>query len=468
MTQTADKGDNSNRGGLAIRIWRSLVRGPINPQNDRERKWIVIHNLILHFRPVRLPLRTIKYTHTWGLGGMSLVLFLVLATTGVLLMFAYEPSTQGAYDSIRGMQQQVLFGKLVRNIHHWSANFLIVVVFLHLLRVFFTGGYLGKRQFNWIIGLALLLCVLISNFTGYLLPWDQLSYWAITISTGMIRYVPLIGEWLQQVVRDGPEIGQATLINFYTFHTTVVPILLIALMAWHFWRVRKARGVVMPRLPAEHSGDVQDEKVEYVLTFPNLLFREFVVALCLVAFIMVFSLFFNAPLGDAANPGMSPNPAKAPWYFVGIQELLLHFHPLLAVVMIPFVAALTLLLIPYIKYTDDTEGIWFRSANGRRTSIIATVTALVLTPLWILLDEFMVDPVTWLPGVAPVISSGVLPAALACLALFGFYQALQRIHSASKDEAVQASFVLLTVVFLILTATGVWFRGAGMALVWPW
>ncbi|UCD24336.1 MAG: cytochrome b N-terminal domain-containing protein [Gemmatimonadota bacterium] len=428
----------------------------------------MIHNFILHFRPVRLPAKTVEYTHTWGLGGMSLVLFLVLATTGILMMFAYEPSTQGAYDSIRTMQDEVLFGRLVRNIHHWSANFLIVVVFLHLLRVFFTGGYRGTRQFNWIIGLALLLCVLISNFTGYLLPWDQLSYWAITISTGMISYIPLAGEWLQNVVRDGAEIGQATLINFYTFHTTVVPVLLILLMGWHFWRVRKARGVVMPRAVDEQRDNQTESDVDYVLTVPSLLFREFVVALCLVAFVMVVSLFFNAPLGEAANPGMSPNPAKAPWYFVGIQELLLHFHPLFAVVLIPLTAALALLLIPYFKYHDDTEGIWFQSVNGRRTAIVAVVTALIVTPIWIAVDEFGVGPTALLPSIAPIIGNGIVPVLLACLVLFVFYRAIRRAYSATKDEAIQASFVLLTAVFLIFTATGVWFRGAGMALVWPW
>ncbi len=468
MTPTR-RDDNKREGkSLAARVIGSIFRGPVYPRDDRERKWVVFNHLILHFRPVRMPKKTLRYTHTWGLGGMSLTLFLLLAVTGVLLMFAYEPSTAGAYESIVELQNRVLFGKLVRSVHHWSANFLIAIVVLHLLRVYFTGAYQPPRQFNWIIGLALLLCVLISNFTGYLLPWDQLSYWAITISTGMLRYVPLVGEWLQQVVRDGSDIGQATLINFYTFHTTVVPVLLIMLMAWHFWRVRKARGVVMPRSAGQHRSDASDSKVDHVLTFPNLLFRELVAALCLIAFIMLFSLFFNAPLGDAANPGMSPNPAKAPWYFVGIQELLLHFHPLFAVVLIPFAATLALLLIPYIKYTDDTEGIWFRSINGRCTTVVAAVTATLVTPLWIILDELVLDRVAWLPRVAPIISNGIIPATIACLVLVGFYQAMQRVYSASRDEAVQAMFVLLAVAFVILTGTGVWFRGAGMALAGPW
>lgn len=449
--------------GLARRIWRSIIRGPFFPRDDRERKWVVVNNLVLHLRPLRLPRQSLRYTHTFGLGGMSLVLFLVLATTGILLMFVYEPSPQGAYDSILMLQNRVVFGQMVRNVHHWSANFLILVAFLHLLRVYFTGGYRGPRQFNWVIGLALLFCIVVSNFTGYLQPWDQLSYWAITICIGMIGYIPWLGEWFQNVIRGGPEVGQSTLINFYTLHTTVIPVAFILLMAWHFWRVRKAHGVVVPRSPGEES----ETKPEYVLSLPNLLLREVVVALALVASVMLFSLFFDAPLGDAANPGMSPNPAKAPWYFLGIQELLLHFHPLFAVVVIPSLAMAAIILLPYLRYRDDTEGIWFMSRRGRRLSIFAALTALVVTPLLVMLDEYWLDLPAWLPSVPPSVSNGLLPTALIFAALVAFHTAMKRRLSASADEAMQASFVLLAVAFVVLTMTGVWFRGPGMALAWP-
>ncbi len=454
---------NTTEDGLVRRIFRSIIRGPFFPRDDRERKWVVVNNLILHLRPLRLPRRSLSYTHTFGLGGMSLVLFLLLATTGILLMFVYEPSPEGAYDSILMLQDRVMFGQMVRNVHHWSANFLILITFLHLLRVYFTGGYHAPRQFNWVIGLLLLFCVVVSNFTGYLQPWDQLSYWAITICIGMIGYVPFVGEWLQNTIRGGPEIGQATLINFYTFHTTVIPVAFILLMAWHFWRVRKAHGVVIPRSP----GEERLTKPETVLSLPNLLLREVVVALLLVAFIMLFSLFFDASLGDAANPGMSPNPAKAPWYFLGIQELLLHFHPLFAVVVIPLLAIVAITLLPYLKYHDDTEGIWFMSRRGRRLSILATLTALFVTPLLVVLDEYWLDLPSWLPGVPPGISNGLLPTAVLLAGLVAFHAILRRRLSASRDEAIQASFVLLTVAFVVLTMTGVWFRGPGMALTWP-
>jgi quinol-cytochrome oxidoreductase complex cytochrome b subunit len=460
----AEKEAESTQEGLASRIGRSILRGPIRPRDDRDRKWIVVNNFILHFRPIRLPERSLRYTHTFGLGGSSAVLFFLLAGTGVLLMFVYEPSPGAAYDSILALQRQVFFGKLVRNIHHWSANFLIAIVFLHLLRVYLTGGYCAPRQFNWVIGLALLFCVLLSNFTGYLLPWDQLSFWATTIVTGMLAYVPLIGGWLQGLIRGDTEIGSATLVNFYATHTTVLPVLIILLMGWHFWRVRKAHGVVIPRGPDEEP----ETRPAQVLTLPHLLVRELSAALALIAFILVFSLLFDAPLGEAANPGMSPNPAKAPWYFVGIQELLLHFHPLFAVVLIPALATLGLLLIPYFRYETDTSGIFLMSQQGRRLAWVGAITALLVTPLWIVADEYWIDLGAWLPGLPASIANGLLPTAVLLAALIGFYAWARRRYAASNNEAIQATFILLTVAFAIFTVTGVWFRGSGMALVWPW
>jgi len=395
---------------------------------------------------------------------MSIVLFVLLVVTGVLLLFVYQPSPGLAYDSVVSLQETVFFGKLVRNIHHWSANLLIAMAILHLLRVYLTGAYYRPRQFNWIIGLFLLCCVLISNFTGYLLPWDQLSYWATTIVTGMIGYVPFIGDWMQGVIRGGTEIGASTLIIFYATHTTVMPTLIILLMAFHFWRVRKASGVVVPRAP----GEERQRDPDYVLTLPNLLLREFSVAMVLVAFVVLLSVFVNAPLGEAANPGMSPNPAKAPWYFVGFQELLLHFDPLFAVVVIPFLVAIGLLMIPYRRYDAEPSGVFMMSRDGRRFGLIAALAGVLLTPILIVADEWWVDFGSWLPDAPPEASNGLLPAGLLAAALVGFYVFLRRRRSASNNEAAQAAFILLAVAFAVLTITGVWFRGEGMALVWPW
>jgi len=432
------------------------------PRDDRERKWVTFNTFVLHLRPVRVPEKTLRYTHTFGLGGMSLVLVLVLVGTGILLMFGYEPAPGSAYQSLLKIQDATRFGGLLRGVHHWSANLLIVVLTLHLLRVYFTGGFHPPRQFNWVLGLGLLACVLVSNFTGYLLPWDQLSYWAITISTGMLEYVPWIGGGLQEAVRGGDEVGQATLITFYTLHTSIIPALAFVLMGFHFWRVRKAKGVVVPRSPGERGSD----DVEKVLALPHLFLREFVVALVLLAGVLLFSAAVAAPLGEAANPGMRPNPAKAPWYFMGFQELLLHFHPVFAVVVLPLAGGLALVSLPYLRYEEDPSGIWFVSEKGRVLARWGALAGLLLTPILIVLDEWVLDLPGLLPGVPPIVSNGLVPVGLLFLGGWAGYRWMRRSRSATRNEAVQAGFVFFGTVFLVLTAIGIWFRGPGMALGW--
>jgi len=431
---------------------------------EQKNKMAFANSLILHTRPVRVPAKALRYTHTFGLGGMSLVLFMLLVCTGLLMIFVYEPSPERAYQSILFMQDEILFGRLIRGVHYWSANLLIAVAALHMLRVFLTGAFHAPRQSNWIIGLSLLFLILLSGFTGYLLPWDQISYWAITICTEMLGYMPGIGQTLQRMILGGTEIGSATVINFYALHTIVVPLSLVMLMTWHFWRVRLAGGVVVPR----GSADEPQAGTDYVLFHPNLLVREIAVALILIAVVLVVAILFGAPLDDPANPGLSPNPAKAPWYFIGLQELLLHFHPLFAVFVIPLVVVIAMFRVAYLHYDSDLSGNWFLSPKGRRTAAVAAATAVLFTPLWVLVDEFVVGPGGWLPGTSPEISNGLLPFSALAVGVVAFYMLLKRHFSASKNEAVQALFVLLVVGFAVFTITGVWFRGAGMALMWPW
>ena len=449
------------REGVLLRIWRSVFPRPIVPRTERERRKTILDFFVLHMRPVRVRRSTLPYTHTLGLGGSSLVLISLMIGTGVLLMLGYEPTPERAYQSVVALGEETLFGGLVRNIHHWSANLLVAVVLLHMLRVFFTGGFHGPRRFNWVIGLALFAGILASNFTGYLLPWDQLAYWAVTICTGMLGYVPGIGGWLQGVARGGEEIGSATLVIFYSFHTTLLPVGLVLLMGFHFWRVRKVGGVVDPRPPEEMESDQPD----YVSTLPELLLRELAAAAALIAFVLVVSVFFNAPLAAAANPGMSTNPAKAPWYFVGFQELQLHFHPLFAVVVIPALLVVALLAIPYLRYDAEMSGPWFLSEIGRRGGLMAAVFALALTPTLIVVDELILQPGAGLPT---VFGRGVVPLALLAAGLAAFRLLLLRRLEVSKAELVQTFFVFFLVVLAVLTITGVWFRGPGMALTWPW
>jgi len=235
-------------------------------------------------------------------------------------------------------------------------------------------------------------------------------------------------------------------------------------MPFHFWRVRKSGGLVVPHTPEENPGT----KGEMVATIPNLILRELVVAVVLIASVMLISAIFDAPLGAKANPGLSPNPTKAPWYFAGVQELLLHIHPLFAFVVMPLFIAGVLILLPYIRYDENTAGAWFASYRGRRMAIVAAVVAIVFTPLFVLADDLFFNVADWLPGIPPVVSSGLLPGAIILAVLGGFYALMKRKYTATKNETVQAVFVLLLFAFIILTITTVWFRGEGMALTWPW
>ena len=457
------KEDHAERR-LPVRIWKSVFPAPIAPRTERERKRVVLNHLLIHMRPVRVPERTLPFRHTFGLGGMAATLVGLLVLTGVLLMFVYEPSPDRAYASIQSLRREVRFGGLVRNVHYWSANLLVVITFFHLLRTFFTGAFHGARQFNWVLGVLLLLVVLAANFTGYLLPWDQLSFWAITIVTGMLDYVPLIGDGLVRVARGGAEIGAATLINFYTFHTTVIPVTLVGLMAFHFWRVRKAGGVVIPLEP----DDDPEARPATTLFVPSLLLREFVTGLALVALVMVLAVAVDAGLGVPANPGMSPNPAKAPWYFLGLQELLLHFHPTWAVVVLPGLALLGLLAIPYLRYEEPLEGRWFVSETGRSLAVAGALAALALTPLWVLLDEYVTRWSEWLGGLPPGLAEGLVPAMVALGLTWAVIRLAGRQFGGNRQETLQAGFAFLATALVILTAVGVWFRGEGMALTWPW
>jgi quinol-cytochrome oxidoreductase complex cytochrome b subunit len=451
------------RLNILQRIRYSIFPGTLQRPAYRERYRKFFNSLILHFRPRNVQERTLRFTLTWGLGGMAVVLVCMLFGTGLMLKFVYQPVPDRAYESIIHLQNNVPFGQLIRNIHHWSGNLLLIIVFLHFLRVFFTGAFHPPRQFNWIIGLAMFLAVLTSNITGYLLPWDQLAFWAITICTGMLEYIPVIGEWLQKIIRGGSEIGPATLSIFFAIHTAVIPACLLILMPFHFWRVRKASGLVILRRPDEDEGN-EDRKVS---TIPNLILREIVVALVLIAVIMAISVLFNAPLEAKANPGLSPNPTKAPWYFAGIQELLLHFHPLFALFIIPAFILIALVSIPYFNYQTEKAGVWFASLKGRRMAVVAALVGIIITPIGIVADEFVIDFAAWLPGLSSAVTNGIFPAAFVLAGIIMFYWLVKKKYEASNNECIQSVFVLLTVAFIILTLTGIWFRGAEMALMWP-
>jgi quinol-cytochrome oxidoreductase complex cytochrome b subunit len=414
-------------------------------------------NFVFHLHPPRVSAASIRFNRTFGLGGMAALLFVVQAFTGILLRFIYEPSPEKAYDSILHIQHEILFGQFVRNIHHWSGIFFVLVAFFHLLRVFIAQAIYKPRRVNWIIGIGLFIMVILSNFTGYLLPWDQLSFWAVTVATSLLEYIPLIGGGLQQVVRGGADVGSATLLNFYNFHTGIFPVVMIVLMIYHFWKVRKAKGVAVP-------ANAADEKVP---SNPNLVLKELVVATVLIAVIFLTSALVNAPLLDRANPAFSPNPAKAPWYFMGVQELLLHIHPFFAVVVIPVLFFGGLIYLPFAKLNETHPGDWFHSEKGKKLAIQSAVLALFLTPIVIILDEYFLHFENWLGNMPQVMSDGLVPFLLLLATFLVYIIFLIKNRKAATIEVIISLFVVFVVSYSVLTIIGIWFRGEGMSLIFP-
>jgi len=197
------------------------------------------HNFFLHVYPVKVPRRVLSWRSTFRLGFIATVLYLILFVSGLYLMFFYHPAVPQAYFDMHNLSTTVAFGQFVRNIHRWSAHLMVAVVILHLLRVFYAGAYKAPRQFNWLIGVALLLTTLGLSFTGYLLPWDQLAFWAITVGTNIAGYVPILGDHARQVLLGGPDVGGNALLRFYVLHIYFLPALMVLLICVHIWRVRK-------------------------------------------------------------------------------------------------------------------------------------------------------------------------------------------------------------------------------------
>ncbi|MEI2618038.1 MAG: selenite/tellurite reduction operon b-type cytochrome ExtP [Thermomicrobiales bacterium] len=226
-------------------LWRSIVRHGY-PDTQRNQALIIASNVFLHLHPVKIKRYATKVTYTFCLGGLSFFMFLILVMTGVLLMFYYVPSTNQAWQNMQDIEASVTFGQLMRNLHRYAAHGMVIAVFLHMCRVFYTGSYKPPREFNWVVGVVLLFLTFLLSFTGYLLPWDQLAYWAITVGTNMAKAAPLIGPKVQFLLVGDLEIGQSTLIRFYTLHVIFLPLVAAVMMAVHFWRIRKDGGISGP------------------------------------------------------------------------------------------------------------------------------------------------------------------------------------------------------------------------------
>ena len=236
-------------------LWRSVFRQGY-PNTDETRALVMFNSWFLHIHPVKVKRHTLKISYTWGLGVITFFLFLVLVATGAWLMFFYAPSVERAYTDIQNLETTVTFGLLMRNMHRWAAHLMVLTVFLHLCRVFFTGGYKHPREFNWVIGVILWIVTRLLSVTGYLLPWDQLAYWAVTVGSNIAGTVPLIGEQIRLILLGASEAGPEALVRFYALHIAILPGVMTILIGVHFWRIRKDGGLSSPleSTENEHGG----------------------------------------------------------------------------------------------------------------------------------------------------------------------------------------------------------------------
>lgn len=310
------------------------------PEDERKALMAMRSSILLHLHAPKVRPASLRFKATWALGFVSLVLTISLVMTGIYLMFYYIPHPDAAWRSMKDLAFVVPFGVLTRNLHRWGAHAMVALVTLHMLRVFLSGGYKAPREANWVAGVGLWVLTLALSFTGYLLPWDQLAYWAVTVGAHMVASVPLIGKPTALLLLGDHSVGEAALLRFYVLHCVVLPAVLGGLVAFHIYRVRKDGGLVT----SEHA---PPEEPRLLPAWPHLIYRELVVMLLVVAALLAVSFVFDAPLEPLADPGRTPNPAKAPWYFLGIQELA-HYSAFWGGVFVPGVFVAGLCLLPYV------------------------------------------------------------------------------------------------------------------------
>lgn len=392
------------------------------PETKRQAGDSVVKNFLLHWFPAKVTRESVSWNYSFWLGTISAILFLILIVTGIPLMFLYVPSVERAYLSVKDIEFTVAFGWFLRGLHRISAHLMVAVVFLHLVRVFLTGAYKNgtavnqNRPLNWIIGIGLLLATLLLSFTGYLLPWDQLAYWAITVGTNIASAAPVLGEAMRFFLLGGTTIEQNTLLRFYVLHCFFLPLLVLLLFSYHMWRVRKDGGLAcVDRLSLEQKKEnvlpiksktysllgitrgatvhvettIMNEDKHTVMSSPNLTRRLLVAALGTLVGASILTFLFRAPLEVAANPSVTPNPAKAPWYFLWLQELVTSTTftiggftvngALIGGIILPGLLVAAAIAWPYLdKSSVYSVGVWWAKDRRRQNIIFLVIVAAIL------------------------------------------------------------------------------------------
>ena len=394
----------------------------LRPRSDREAGDAVVSNFLLHWFPAKVYKSSLDWSYSFWLGTISAALFLLLCLSGFPLLFLYIPSVERAYASVKDIEYVITFGSWIRAVHRLSAHLMVAAVFLHLVRVFLTGAYKNgvgqgqQREWNWVIGVGMLLLTLFLSFTGYLLPWDQLAYWAVTVGTNIASSIPWIGPKIRELLIGGRTIEQPTLIRFYALHVIVLPAALGALFVYHMWRVRKDGGLARADraalLPEKAETPPARSKTYTLLgvargtapgiratsleapdlsvnAVPDLTRRAAVSVLGTIAAISILASLLRSPLEEAANPLVTPNPAKAPWYFLWLQEIVtdttLHVGrftingAFLGGVVLPGLLIALLTVWPWLDTSpQQAAGSWIPRSRRRQNLVFLLVCLVVV------------------------------------------------------------------------------------------
>jgi quinol-cytochrome oxidoreductase complex cytochrome b subunit len=505
----------------------SLIRqGP--PVTDRSRSQAVFSNVFLHLHATRVHVRSLRFSTTMAMGMASFSLFIILTVTGILLMVYYKPSVDQAYQSMKDILFVVPTGRVMRNVHRWAAHLMVITVILHMARVFYTASYKKPREFNWFVGMLLFVLTLGLSFTGYLLPWDQLAYWAITIGANIAAAPRELTDALhitgvfdpggiqKTLLLGASEVGEEALIRFYVLHVIVLPLALVGFMAVHFWRIRKDGGLARPgasvlpggegALPAvaddggpgsettmalggetqggaamrpeqapsksyglmclvrDRSPATNLDPTDTVPAWPYLLRAELLVFMACVLICLFLGIFFDSPLKEIANPGIPENPAKAPWYFLGLQEMV-SYSAFMGGLFIPAIAVLGLALIPYLDREPEEPGLYLKRARSRyvmsRSLLFGAVAAILAVAIPVNLGWLR----EWFPGVPQLIIIVVNPGTLLTLAYAAWSIRVLKRESSTRLAAV-ALFTCFIVGFVILTYVGTELRGPNWDFYW--
>lgn len=339
-------------------------------------------SFFLHLHPPAIPAREARFRYTFGLGGISLLLFLLLVITGALELFYYVPSQESANASVQLITYLVPYGWLVRGLHYWAAQAMLVVVALHMLRVVFTGGYKPPRALNWLFGLSLLVFTLLLDFTGLVLRWDIDIAWALTVGTNLLKSIPLAGFTLYQMAVGSAAIGAGTVVRFFGWHIFGLALPAFFMMVWHLFRVRRDGGISR-RLPTTVNAPPQSASHSVQsISRQELVYREVQAAVASTVVLVLLTVFFPPSVGAPADFANLPPEATAPWFFLWVQQLLQFGSPFLMGILVPAMLLTLLAVIPYLV-DRRTEGVgeWFnrpgRLAQALTTAILLFVVALI-------------------------------------------------------------------------------------------